>query len=202
MRTHTYNNGITCCYDSIPKDALKRYKVINLHEPLQETIFEEIFLQNKINVYLNIGSAWGYYPLLAKKFNPDVEVHAFDPWESRCVDFRKNMELNKVEDGIFIHQKRVGNHNNDKCVTLNTFIKELDKDIDLISMDVEGAEIVALNNCDEQMHRIKTFLIGTHKGGKHMKCMEIMKRHGFRIRYEENRNQIAIQPDGLVWAEK
>jgi hypothetical protein len=67
---HTYNNGIKCYRDTIYPQALARYeKYINLHEPFEDTIFEHIIKNNEIKTFVDIGSAWGYYSILAKKLN-------------------------------------------------------------------------------------------------------------------------------------
>jgi len=80
MIHYKYNNGIKCYKDVIFKDALKRYeKYVNVHEPFEEIVFEHILKNEKINTFVDVGAAWGYYSLFAKKVSPHTSVIAFDP---------------------------------------------------------------------------------------------------------------------------
>jgi len=196
---HVYNNGLRCYKEYIFPGALERYgKYINLHEPFEETIFNEILLNQRIHVYLNVGAAWGYYSLLAKKINPNIEIHAFEPDTNLAEAIRENMLLNKIRN-VHIHDKFVSGINDAKNITLNKFISDLNKEIGLISMDIQGSAAKAFLNANEQFGKIRNILLGTH-GKEHKRCLKIFKKYGFKIRYEGKK--IPMQPDGIIWAEQ
>lgn len=194
---HTYNNGIKCYASSINDTALKRYKkYINLHEPLEEAVFQHIFVNSKIVTFVDVGAAWGYYSLLAKSINPSTRVVAFEPLPERCKDFSRNMQLNHVS-GIDIRNEAVGLG---LCpgTTLQQLIFEIG-DIHLIKMDIQGAGTAALLSASSDITRIKNILIGTH-GSEHQDCLEILMQNNFAVNINLTAQEIPLQPDGLIWA--
>jgi FkbM family methyltransferase len=55
-------------------------------------------LVKKSKVFFDIGANIGYYSLVAKKFNPDIIVHGFEPMPSAFKYFNINKDLNKFHD--------------------------------------------------------------------------------------------------------
>ena len=194
MNIYTYNNGIKCHSSSIFEVAKERYKkFINLHEPFEEMIFDHIFINKNIRTFIDIGSAWGYYSLLAKKRNPATSVIAFDSDADMVEAGRANMRLNVME-GIDFRLNRVGS---DK--KLEDLINEVGT-IDLIKIDIQGAGTKALKSAYEKIVEIKNVILGSH-GTEHDDCLALLQKNKFKIKLNLRGEEVPIQPDGIIWAE-
>jgi len=191
MKIHTYNNGIKCYENSIFPVALERYrKYINLHEPFEEVVFEHVIKNCDINTFVDVGAAWGYYSLLAKKFNKDINVIGFDP--SRTILAYKNAELNGITNIQFRDMSIP------RDIKLSGVIDEVSQ-IDLIKIDIQGAGTAALESAGDDIIRIKNIILGTH-GREHTDCLDLLKQYDFEIKLNLTKGEIPIQPDGLIWA--
>ena len=192
--THTYNNGIKCYRNTIFPQALARYKkYINLHEPFEDTVFEHTIKNCDIKTFVDVGSAWGYYSILTKKLNKEINVIGFDPDKEMIKNAYENARLNDITDIEF----RNGKIPND--FKLSGVIDEVEQ-IDLIKIDIQGSGTSALKSAGSNIIRIKNVILGTH-GHEHQNCLHLLRQHGFKIKLDLKANQIPIQPDGLLWAE-
>lgn len=70
-------------------------------------IFKE--LAKRSNVFFDIGANIGYYSIVAKKFNPNITVHGFEPMPSAFKYFKLNAKLNHF-DTIQTHQLALTNY--------------------------------------------------------------------------------------------
>ena len=194
-----YANGIQCYQDGIFDAALKRYKKNNifLHEPKEEKIFIDIIESIKNNLYINVGAAWGYYCLLARRLNPNVEVYAFEPSKIYCNYIKENMQLNDLSN-IKIFNKGLCNQNTDRRMTLNKLFEQIEGRVGLISLDIQGKADTALRHGDKYLDRVDNILIGTH-GKEHQRCMMLLRNHGFQIKC--NQPKVPQQPDGIIWGQ-
>jgi predicted O-methyltransferase YrrM len=193
MKIHTYNNGVKCYLDTIYLAALSRYeKFINLHEPFEETVFEHIIKNSDIKTFLDVGSAWGYYSILAKKLNKDINVIGFDLDHIMIKNAHENTKLNDVTHIEFREGAIPENFK------LSDVIDEVGQ-IDLIKIDIQGAGTRALASAGSKIVKIKNLVIGTH-GKEHYDCLTLLKKYGFEIKMSLTADQIPIQPDGLLWA--
>ncbi len=59
-------------------------------------IFTELAKQS--NCFFDIGANIGYYSIVAKKFNPNILVHGFEPLPAAKKFFQKNTSLNNLND--------------------------------------------------------------------------------------------------------
>lgn len=174
--------------------ALERYeKYINLHEPFEETLFEHVIKNSDIKTFIDVGSAWGYYSLLAKKLNNKIKVIGFDSDKNMINNSYKNGKLNNITDIDF----RYGGI--PKQFKLSELIAEV-KQIDLIKIDIQGAATDALKSADKDIVKIKNVILGTH-GTEHDDCHKIFKDYGFDIKLDLKNEEIPIQPDGILWAQ-
>lgn len=56
-----------------------------------------VALAKKSNVFFDIGANIGYYSIVAKLFNPKIEVHGFEPMPSAFKYFNINKKINDLE---------------------------------------------------------------------------------------------------------
>ncbi len=68
--------------------------------------FTKLVPQSKL--FLDIGANIGYYSVLAKKFNPGIVVHGFEPMPSASKYFKNNCAINGFND-IQVHQTALTN---------------------------------------------------------------------------------------------
>ena len=190
---HTYNNGIKCYRNTIFRQALSRYQnYINLHEPFEDTVFDHIIKNDNVKTFIDIGSAWGYYSIFAKKINKNINVIGFDGNGGMIKNAYDNAKLNDITNIEF----RKG------CIPKNFKLVDVVnefKEIDLIKIDIQGQGTSAIESAGSEIVKIKNFIIGTH-GEEHNNCLELLREYGFKIKISVEAEGIPIQPDGLLWA--
>jgi len=107
---HEFDNGVRV-YDQhlMPAQRL-RYRLRNVHEADEEDLFVRVVSRlPEDGCFVNIGTAIGYYAILAKKLSPRLHVHAVEPLQSFRDCFRENIKLNGLADDDFVvHQCAVG----------------------------------------------------------------------------------------------
>jgi FkbM family methyltransferase len=93
-----------------------------------------------------------------------------------------------------------------RTITLDTLVRRIACQIDLLQMDVQGLEVEVLKGGAESLKAgaIGTFLIGTH-GRKigltlHAQCRELLEASGYAI--EIDQPDTKEQPDGILVASK
>lgn len=96
MRTvHCFDNGIKVYDDQLIEAQRIRYSKCNVHEEDEEELFLSIIQRLPADaIFVSIGSAIGYYALLAKKVRPDLTIHCFEPLEKHRIYFKENITLN------------------------------------------------------------------------------------------------------------
>jgi hypothetical protein len=87
-------------------------------------------------------------------------------------------------------------------VTLETLMQQVGRQVDLMSMDVQGLETDILTGGSGVLERgdVKTFIIGTHGKAIHQQCIGMLTSQNYSIEYEEENTQ--HQPDGIIVASK
>jgi FkbM family methyltransferase len=97
---HTFDNGITVYKDHITAEQLRRYAINNIHEPDEEGVFVEAVSSLEENsVYVSVGTAVGYYAILAARLRPDLRIVCFEPLPRHASCLRENWLLNGLEEG-------------------------------------------------------------------------------------------------------
>lgn len=93
-----------------------------------------------------------------------------------------------------------------RTITLDTLVRRIGREIDLLQMDVQGLEVEVLKGGAESLKAgaVKTFLIGTH-GRKigltlHEQCRDLLQASGYAI--EIDQPDTREQPDGILVASK
>jgi len=260
-KIHVFDNDVRVFDDQLIAGQRERYLIRNVHESDEEDIFVELIRAIPADgCFVNIGSAIGYYALLAKKLAPRLTIHAVEPLGRHRDFFVENMTLNGLNPTDFtVHEEAVysggGNQRfvdkgygsslykvwrsgadktstkgavktvikviltgsglkkfettpeSDKVITIQTItldqlLAKVGRSVDLLQMDVQGAEADILKGSLSSLRsgNITSFLIGTHGRVLHQECREILREHGYEIEHEEPNP--TGQPDGIIVATK
>jgi FkbM family methyltransferase len=92
---HCFDNGVKVYDDQLVEAQRLRYAKCNVHEEDEEELFLEMI--NSLpagGIFVSLGSAIGYYALLAKRTRPDLIVHCFEPLDRHRLYLEENIELN------------------------------------------------------------------------------------------------------------
>ncbi|GBE07666.1 hypothetical protein BMS3Bbin11_01778 [bacterium BMS3Bbin11] len=258
-KIHKFDNGV-CVYDDHLMPAQRqRYRIKNVHEADEEDLFIKIISSIPADgCFVNIGTAIGYYAILAKKLSPQLHVHAVEPLKSFRSCFLDNIKLNNLSIQDFvIHPTAVGATDgrvsflekgyesqllvmNDRkgklaqismkirdlikaglgsmgvkryaagmgrksevdTITLDTLVKRVGRQIDVMSMDVQGLEVDILTGGNSVLEQsdVKTIIIGTHGNNIHQLCIKMLSDRNYMIEYDEP--DTPHQPDGIIIASK
>jgi len=110
---HKFDNGVRVYDDHLMPAQRQRYNIRNVHEADEEDLFIEIISSLPDDgCFVNIGTAIGYYAILAKKLSPQLHVHAVEPLASFRNCLNENIKLNdlSIQDFV-IHPYAVGASN-------------------------------------------------------------------------------------------
>ncbi len=111
---HTFDNNVKVFECQLMDIQKKRYRTHNVHEVEEEPIFLEAISKIKEGgVFVNIGAAIGYYPLLAATIREDLKLISYEPLKKHREYFNENIKLNGLaksrfkiyKDGVY---KRTG----------------------------------------------------------------------------------------------
>jgi FkbM family methyltransferase len=110
---HTFDNGIKVFDHHLLASQRTRYQQTNVHEPDEEPIFlRTIDALPEGGRFVNIGTAIGYYVILAKMRRPDLHVACFEPLPLHLDYMRENIKLNGLDpvdfgiEGVAISNQR------------------------------------------------------------------------------------------------
>tara|TARA_B100000902_G_scaffold56541_1_gene63326 strand:- start:311 stop:1021 length:711 start_codon:yes stop_codon:yes gene_type:complete len=110
VRIFRFDNSIIVPRRWISRRQLKRYKSNTLgilHEPEEEGPFlKALDSLTDSGAYINIGAAWGYYSLLAKKTRPEIDVFAVEAHPKMCSRIMEGSMINGVT-GISVFNSAV-----------------------------------------------------------------------------------------------
>lgn len=123
MKIHEFDNGIKVFDDQLTKIQRERYGHKNVHEEDEEEIFLSVVRNLPEGaVYVNVGAAIGYYPLLAKKLRGDLQIHCFEPLPIHLEYFRRNMKLNGFSENDFtLHEIAISSDSGEAMFRDNSY---------------------------------------------------------------------------------
>ena len=109
-KIHKFDNNVRVYDDHLMPAQRQRYMVKNVHEADEEDLFIKIISSIPENgCFVNIGTAIGYYAILAKRLSPRLNIHAVEPLQSFRSCFNENLLLNELTEVDFvIHPCAVG----------------------------------------------------------------------------------------------
>jgi FkbM family methyltransferase len=228
MKTHQFDNGIQV-YESHLLDVQKaRYAKRNVHEHDEEDIFTDIIYSlPDSGCYVNVGTAIGYYPMLARKIRPDLRIHCFEPLPRHMDFFRDNMKLNGFSEKDFnLHEVAVSTAPGraflkdksydsllvrdvgepsvievEAIALADVFDLILELDVGLLQMDIQGHEAAVLGSYFSRNRArpgdIQSFLVGTHWAKVHDSCRQMFIENGYVLHIDEPAP--VNQPDGILF---
>jgi FkbM family methyltransferase len=169
------------------------------------------------DVILDAGANVGFYSLLAAKWmRGNGAVHAFEPFPETARRFERNLELNSnLRSLVHLHRIALSDFNgkarmsvpdqsNQGCnhlgttgecevevMTLDAFCeKQQLSRVDLIKIDVEGAEVALLKGAEQTIRRFRPILMIEvnpatlqRSGYTARDVIEAIGRHGYRMHY-------------------
>jgi FkbM family methyltransferase len=174
--------------------------------------FESIFVDqiyqfnsaSKEPIIIDCGANMGTSVLYFKWLYKEAKVYAFEPDKNIFGVLSKNISNNKLEDvqltnmAVWIDEQDMffnANHAQSgkliqdgssikvKCIRLKTFMQAFPQ-IDFLKLDIEGAELLVLQDISSELHRVKYLFIEYHsevdKTQKLSQLLAIIEQAGFR----------------------
>jgi len=167
--------------------------------------------------YFDIGANWGYYVLAVGARNDGCDLVAFEPYPTNAEILERNLERNDIEATVV--RKAVSDEtrknvawdedenleegsispqedgsDTDKSVetvTLEDYINEKGtSSVDLVKIDVEGAENLVLRGFGDIWERIDGMIVELHTGniieGSAREIIEKLNSKGYQLYYIDN----------------
>lgn len=163
-------------------------------EPVQTKLFLETLKEG--NLVLDIGANVGYYTILASSIvGKKGIVYAFEPDPGNIALLQKNIALNNCTNVVVVEkalgdkneesqlaidpgnpgESKLATHSNKntisiQTITLDSFVKKYNiSHIDVIKIDIEGAELLALSGGKESLSKLKNSIIFSECNTKALK---------------------------------
>jgi FkbM family methyltransferase len=100
---HTFDNGVRVYDDQLLDEQRERYRKRNVHEAEEEEIFVSLIRRlPPESCFVDVGSAIGYYLILARKLSPSLTIHGIEPLERHRHFLEENLTLNGLTKSEFI----------------------------------------------------------------------------------------------------
>jgi len=231
VRLFEFDNSIRVPKKWLTKHQVRRYNsnsLGRLHEPEEEKLFLDALASlPKGAAFLNLGAAWGYYSILAKKTRPDLDVFAVEAHPKMCSRIYEASAINGVAGISVINSAVVGcseleggpmkikfgygasiiGENVDGkgdfasvgLVDLGRLLEIVPNSEVMVTMDIQGSEEGVCRDLSERLGgRVSTLIVGTHGGHVHEICKEFILDSGFVIEFEDG--SPLEQPDGILYA--
>ncbi len=163
---HTFENGVRVLREHLLDEQIRRYAERNLHEPDEEPLFIELLETIPHHgVYVSVGTAIGYYAILAKKLRPDLQIYCFEPLPRHREYIRENLILNDLtESDVSIHALAVSGRSGGAVLIDSSFGSRL------VDLPVQGH---SLSYVYKKFKNILRSLIGTSVATHAIKLCEL-----------------------------
>jgi len=189
------------------RDSIERNLFFNSYEYLDN--FNDIIKPN--GSFIDVGANIGIYSLFAAKSNSKYKVFAFEPVESNFIRFQNNIQLNNL-DNIDLYKialsDKVGSinfelspvkeesgwggiSNSENAMTVSTARLDeiVDQDIEIMKIDVEGAELLVLLGARKllEKNRIKTIIFEVNPSRMQKlnfnlsDIVQLLEKYGYKI---------------------
>tara|TARA_Y100000310_G_scaffold299526_1_gene334455 strand:- start:93 stop:845 length:753 start_codon:yes stop_codon:yes gene_type:complete len=162
-------------------------------------------------VVLDLGANIGTFTVLAAKQPNTKKVYAYEPFPSNTALLIKNTSLNNLNEKVSINAEAVSkksgttefylnskgpathslNNKTGKSITVPTtslsqiLKKHKIKKVDLLKLDVEGAEEdILLNTTKTDLKKIKHIIMEYHPNINLKKLITFLKKNGFHVKHK------------------
>lgn len=175
------------------------------------------FTDNERPLIIDCGANVGVSVLYFKSLYPKARIHAFEPDAKIYSCLKKNLDQNHASD-VVIEQKAVwvndkgisfgsegadggsvffpSNKNTVPSVALKTILQK-EENVTLLKMDIEGAEVEVIRDCDEALKKVKYLFVEYHSWLSNPQELDgllaTLKKNGFRY-YIHSIGQQCEQP--------
>lgn len=193
------------------------------HEPQEEKAFYEVLKHIKPGATMvELGSHWAFYSMWFHKDIKDAKNYCFEPDPGYLEGGKRNAKLNGVE--LIFTQAAAGKSGSPELTfepetipgkTIQVPILSVDEiilsqhltKIDLLHMDIQGAELDALEGALGAIKegKIRFVFVSTHHHSisgdpqTHIKCVKFFKEHGAHIIASHTIHE-SFSGDGLIVA--
>ena len=153
-------------------------------------------LIKKNDIVLDLGACTGDFCIIAsKKVGPNGVVIALEPDSDNYELLKFNVKKNKCQKVIVVnvgvgkeddHEKEIiapfDKPSWGRISTLETILKEIGIDdmINFIKMDIEGAEVLALNEATNTLKQLRKAIVEVH-GDNFDKVKQTLQAHDFKL---------------------
>ncbi len=194
------------------------------HEPQEEKVFYELLAKlPPKSTMIELGSYWSYYSIWFNKAVPQARNICCEPDPKNLALGKRNAAINNAQNMTFI-KSAAGSEDGKPIVFMtqegepepvNVPIRSVDgiirehhlKQVDIVHMDVQGAELDALHGCEQAVKqgRIRFMMISTHHYLisrdvlMHEKCLALIRSWGGHIVAEHAVHE-SYSGDGLIVA--
>lgn len=192
---------------------------------LREYFVVEPIIKTAKMAILDIGAHKGFFALYVRALNTEVPVYCYEPEEANFRALKEHLELNKIqnvfpknsavakEEGMAILHVSNDSHNhslvmvpgtvNDRkvnAVTLERIVSKLPH-VDLVKMDIEGAEFQILENApDTVFEKCPAFFLETHQYNDSMRASTLktlFEKKGYTVQLTPSKFDKRL---GFLWA--
>lgn len=210
-----------------PRDKFIAQSVLKygVWEPDETRLFKRVIKKGMIVV--DLGANVGWYTLIAAKLvGKNGKVYSFEPDPDNCALLRKNVQINGYENVIveqkavldhggiiklFLNADNLGDHRIYDChdrekwtftegIVLDDYFGDNHKKIDVIKMDVQGAEMAVLVGMDKIIRandKLKMFIefspfLIRRSGFSPEAFLNRIAKYGFKIQIIGVQNEIGV----------
>ncbi len=158
-----------------------------MHRSLRLFALEENELQSyfkdfspRCDVFIDLGSSDGYYPLVYRKLNTRGDIYSFEVQEKQALEQVKNFERNGFDTkNLYVIQKYVADKIDETNVTVDSIVNVTGKKV-FFKVDIEGAEFLALKGA----HKLLTnnncsIIVETHTKALEEQCDDFLQSLGY-----------------------
>ncbi len=176
-----------------------------VHEPEEEKMFLDVL--NKMPedpVMIEMGAYWAFYSMWFLKATVRGKVYMIEPELKNIEVGKKNFRKNNLSgtfDNYFIG-KTSQSENGVSMICLDDYIEQKRiKHINIAHADIQGFELEMLQGASRCLEAklADYFFVSTHTNDLHYKCMDFLKKFGYRIIFNADLDK-AASFDGFILA--
>ena len=190
-------------------ELLRRNK--GVHEPQEEVAFAEVlrrlFERHSAGyTMVELGAYWAFYSLWFQTTLPGARCYCIEPDAEFLESGKRNFRLNQQEADFtqaFVAAKASeGTGGIVPTISVDSFVRDKKiEHIDILHSDIQGDELAMLDGAEKSFSReiVDFVFISTHRHSLHYRCLEALKRGGFRILAEVDMVE-TVSAEGVIVA--